>query len=111
MAAHDTRRLQLQPLHRRARAPTTTTIFRHSPQRPAGSVGLVVEKIRLPGDVAPKAAEDAYAIQDAFVALRSDKLGAMGHPFAAVAWIADHLPARRLPVEPGLLVLAGMIPL
>src|SRR5262245_16961328 len=29
----------------------------------------------LPADLAPKTADEAYAIQDAFLALRSDKLG------------------------------------
>jgi len=32
---------------------------------------------RLPADLAPHTAEEAYAIQDAFVALRADKLGAI----------------------------------
>jgi 2-keto-4-pentenoate hydratase len=33
--------------------------------------------VPLPGELAPKTTEDAYAIQDDFVALRSDKLGAI----------------------------------
>ena len=33
--------------------------------------------IPLPPELAPKSAEDAYAIQDAFVALRAQKLGAI----------------------------------
>jgi 2-keto-4-pentenoate hydratase len=33
--------------------------------------------VPLPPDLAPRSAEEAYAIQDAFVALRSDKLGAI----------------------------------
>ena len=62
--------------------PKTKTSLRSSARRAARALFDAHERrdrfTPLPAELAPRTSEQAYAIQDAFVALRSDRLGAIG---------------------------------
>ncbi len=73
----------------------------------ASSAGVVLGERRVPLDGLDLAALEGRTLVDGEVAERGRGTAVLGHPAAAVAWLADTLGRRGAGLEPGHVVLPG----